>query len=113
MRESVVQKKICEHLRKKGVFFWRNNNQPTYDPKLRGGYGGYRSQGEYALSGAPDIIAIAKDGRFVGIEVKSPSGRISEDQQFFADRCYRYNAEYHIVRNVADVDEVIHKTKLL
>ena len=104
--EGKIQLAICKHLRKQGVFFWRSNNQPTYDPKMNSGRGGYRSQGEYAISGVPDIIAISKDGQFIGLEVKTPKGKQSTEQIFFQKRCERIGAQYHVVRSVDDVDNL-------
>lgn len=96
--EGKIQTAICKELRKRGVFFFRVNNMPVYDPKL----GGYRSQGEYALNGVPDIIAILPGGIFCGLEVKSKTGKPSADQVFFHKRCERLGARYHVVRSVEE-----------
>lgn len=104
--EAKVQNKICEHLQKKGLFFFRTNNSPVYDQKLNSGLGGYRSQGKWAASGLPDIIGIV-NGRFVGLEVKSTKGKQSSDQVLFERRCKNNGGIYAVVRSVSDVDKVL------
>ncbi len=100
--EGRIQTEVCKHLRKKRVFFWRTNNQPVYDPKI----GGYRAMGEYALKGVADILAVDKTGRLIAIEVKTKTGRLSPDQFFFADRLTSRGGEYHVVRSLADIQEL-------
>ena len=101
--ESEIQTECLNYLLKKGVFCWRNNNGSVYDPKLQQ----YRSF--VGLKGVSDIIAItpptAKQcgGLFVGIEVKIPTGKLSTHQGIFRDRCYRHNAEYHVVTSLDDI----------
>lgn len=101
--ESKIQTEILNYLLKKGIFCWRQNNQSVYDAKLNA----YRAH--TGLKGVPDIIAItpptAKQcgGIFVGIEVKTTKGKLSADQVRFRDRCYRHNAEYHVVKGLNDV----------
>jgi len=102
--EGKIQNAICEHLQKHGVFFFRLNNQPTYDPKINSGRGGYRSQGKWAKPGVPDIIAIGPQGKFVGLEIKTPKSRQSADQMLFERSSKRAGADYYIIRSVKDVD---------
>lgn len=97
--EGRIQTDCCKYLRKKRVFFWRTNNMPTYDPKI----GGYRAMGEYALKGVPDVLAVTKEGRLIGIEFKTKTGRLSPDQHFFATRLTDRGGEYHVIRSLADI----------
>lgn len=99
--EGKIQTKICEYLQKKGYFFMRLNNTPTYDERI----GGYRSQGKWAQPGMADILLIDKEryGLAVFIEVKTPKGRQSADQKLFEKKCHLHNAEYYVVRDVDDV----------
>lgn len=77
---------------------------PTYDPKI----GGYRSMGEYALKGVPDVLAVDRLGRLIGIEFKTKTGRLSPDQHFFATRLIDRGGEYHVIRSLADIQELDH-----
>jgi len=81
---SKLQTAVLNKLHKKGIFCWRQNNQPTYDPKLNSGYGGYRAHA--GMKGVPDIICIIK-GQFVGIEIKAGKDKMSPDQIIFKNRC--------------------------
>lgn len=77
---------------------------PTYDPKIKG----YRSMGEFSMKGVPDVLAVDKKGRLIGIEFKSKTGRMSPDQFFFSQRLYDRGGEYHVIRSEADIKELDH-----
>lgn len=110
--EGKIQTAVCEYLAKRGVFFFRTNNQPVFDRKLNNGYGAYRSQGKWSAPGLSDIIAITPPagkyggGVFVGLEIKTPRGKQSADQILFAKRCALNNAEYHVIRSLDDVKKL-------
>jgi hypothetical protein len=81
--ESLIQGEILEYLRLRGVFCWRNNS------------GVARTGGRFirfGSPGAPDILGILPDGRFLGIEVKTPTGIVSEDQEAFHEAATRSGA---------------------
>ena len=103
-----LQKKVLDTLIKNGVFAWRQNNMPVYDPKLHNGYGGYRTH--QGLKGVPDIIAII-NGRFVGIEIKAGRDRMSADQLLFKKRCERHGGLYFVVKRIEDLSPVLELTK--
>ncbi len=96
--EGKIQKEILDYLVSQGVFHWRQNNLPVYDPKI----GCYRAH--TGLKGVPDIICIIK-GQFVGIEVKTPKGKQSADQLLFEKRCKRNGGDYIVARSVQDVKD--------
>jgi len=102
--ESEIQTEICKYLAKQGAFFYRSNNMPVWDKKLRGGYGAYRGMGAYAMKGAPDIVLIDAFGTYVAIECKTPRGRLSPDQILFKKRCERHGALYIVATCIADVE---------
>lgn len=105
-KEGKIQNAVCERLASNGIFFFRVNNQPTYDPKLNNGYGGYRSQGKWAKPGTPDIVAIGPAGRFIGLEIKTDKGKQSADQMLFERGSKRAGADYHVIRSVDEVDNL-------
>lgn len=98
--EGKIQKEALSALKKAGVFCWRNNNTAIFDPKMNG----YRSFN--GLKGVPDILAVI-NGRFTGIEVKTPRGRQSADQVLFQQRCERHGGKYYIVRSKEDVEQLL------
>lgn len=105
--EGKIQKKILDHLIKKGVLCWRNNNAPTWDQKLNSGYGGYRTNN--VMAGVADILGIMPDGsgRFLAIEVKTPRGQQSAQQLLFQKRVERAGGVYVLARQISDVDVVL------
>lgn len=61
----------------------------------------------YGFRGCPDIIGQLVDGRFLGIEVKRPSGRVSEDQAAFLARATKHGGVAFVARSVSDVFDVL------
>jgi hypothetical protein len=50
---------------------------------------------KHAMRGVPDIIVV-KDGKFIGIEVKTKDGRLSADQPHVRGDCrYLYRGAEH------------------
>lgn len=70
------------------VFFWKEHG------------------GSYGTSGVPDIICCYK-GRFLGLEVKLPSGRLTELQKRTIDKINRAGGVACRVESVEDVRAVI------
>lgn len=103
-KESQIQSEILKYLQSKGYFYWRNNNGAVYDAKMNNGYGGYRAH--VGMKGVPDIIMIGTKGQFIGIEVKTPKGKMSADQILFQRRCKRKGAKYYVATSVDDLKEV-------
>lgn len=56
----------------------------------------------YGLKGQPDIFLIL-NGRFIGIEVKTRTGRQSEAQKQWQRNCERAGGLYILARSVDDV----------
>lgn len=103
MKESDIQNAICDYLALRGYFFWRQNTiPPTY---FKDGARQFRRMPKHSMNGVPDIILIGPqgDGRFMGLEVKRPVGKISLAQYEFEKLCEIAGAEYHVVRSVDDV----------
>lgn len=59
----------------------------------------------YGFKGCPDIIGQLRDGRGLYIEVKKPSGRVSEDQDAFLERAAKHGGVAFVARSVSDVFE--------
>ena len=86
MLERDVVAAIRKYLASLGsdIFFWKEHGGP------------------YGTSGIPDIICCYR-GRFLGLEVKLPGGRLTELQKRALDRI---NAAGGIARRVESVDDV-------
>jgi hypothetical protein len=98
--ESQIVSAICDYLAARRHFFWRQNTSPTVN-KTADGWS-FRRMPKHALKGVPDIILIKPGGRFVGLEVKTETGRVSVDQLAFATNCRIVGGEYHVVRSIDD-----------
>lgn len=101
MKESVIQKGILDYL----TLYAKTN--PIYF--FRAGAGAVKTmQGRYfktGRAGLPDIVVI-KD-KFIGLEVKTKTGRQSQNQKQAEKDIKAAGGEYYIVRSIADVKEIL------
>ena len=93
--ENLVTKQIIEYLTLKGYFVWRNNS-------------GMRNKIRFGIKGSPDILGITPEGRFIGIEVKSPTGSQSDEQKAFEGQI---NDRHGIYILCVTLEEMIEKLK--
>lgn len=98
--ENEVMNAVCLYLKAKGYFFWRQNNQAVYDPTKKI----FRRKPKFALNGVPDILMI-KDGRLIGIETKTKSGRLSQNQKEVKEKFFENGASYIMVQEINDLIE--------
>jgi hypothetical protein len=92
--EHDVQVQILDFLRYNHFKFWRNNvGAIKYDMRFV----------RYGEVGSPDIMAI-KNGKFYAIEVKSPTGKLSEAQELWLAEANQHGA---IVIIAHSIDEFI------
>lgn len=61
---------------------------------------------KFGERGQSDIIGVAA-GRFVGIEVKSETGRVSDDQRAWGDKIERAGGKYIIARRLEDALPIV------
>lgn len=106
--EKELENSIMEFLRYQvGVFAFKVNTIGVYDARI----GAYRKTSKYLMNGTPDIIACVNHsgiGVFVGMEVKSDTGRQSKDQKEFQELIQdRSNGYYFIVRSIQDAKRVL------
>ena len=99
-KETEIQSAILDYLRFRGHFCIRVNNIPaTYID--RHGERQFRALSKYAAKGMSDIMLIRKPtGRLFGIEVKTPTGKMSPEQADFGRKLIEfgrriYNCEIH------------------
>jgi hypothetical protein len=97
MKESEIQAEILAYLESRGDFYgWRNNS---------GGYAPRPGQFiKFGKEGSSDILGVhAPSGRFVAIEVKTQTGKVSPAQKRFLDEVDRCGGLGLVARSVADV----------
>ena len=90
MLERDVVAAIKKYLASLGsdVFFWKEHGGP------------------YGTSGVPDVICCYK-GRFLGLEVKLPTGTLTELQKRTIEKINRAGGIASRVESVADVQKII------
>lgn len=77
--EKQIEYEILNFLKWCGFFVWKNDRQGTFDPSR----GVFRSnKNPHKIKGVADILGII-DGKMIAIEVKSPKGRLSDEQRVF------------------------------
>lgn len=86
-----------------GCFAWKNNNVGIYD-QAKGKY--RKPKGKHHYNGIPDILGIYK-GRMLAIEVKTKSGKTSDEQSKFLHRIIREGGIAGVARSVDDAREII------
>lgn len=96
MKETEILGSICDYLALKRYFFWRENTAGLFRE------GRYFSLPKHDMRGKPDISLIKSDGQYVGIEVKSQKGKLSEYQKAFRDALPK-GALYIVDRSLDDV----------
>lgn len=57
----------------------------------------------YGFRGCPDVIGQLLDGRFLGVEVKAPGGKLGPEQAVFLERVTATGGVAFVARNAADV----------
>lgn len=94
MKEAEIQRSILDYLALRHHFHFRCNT------------GAYKTEHgsyvRYGSKGAPDIIVVA-NGKMIGIEVKTISGKLSDDQEAFGEALKAAGGIYIVARSLDDV----------
>ena len=61
----------------------------------------------FGFPGMPDVLGQLPGGRLLAIEVKRPSGRVTEDQAAFIEKARGSGALAFVARSVSDVLDAI------
>lgn len=103
MLEKDIKRQIIQYLRFKNIFCWVQSNVGIYDQAS----GKYRKlNGIGQMKGVSDILGIYK-GRPLAIEVKTPTGRLSEFQDHFLKQFEKAGGIAILARSVDDVEKVL------
>lgn len=78
--------------------FWRNNTG-AYEI----GVGRARRYVKFGEKGSPDILGFLPDGKFFGLEVKKPSGKLTPEQADFIELAVSTGAMCGVCRSIDDV----------
>lgn len=101
--EGAIKKAICEYLSYcQDVFFWQQDSTGTFDPRTKKFR---KKKSPYQRNGIPDIICLIKMNGlvcFLGLEVKSDTGRQTESQKQFELELFNFSGQnwpYAVVRD--------------
>lgn len=98
--EANIQNDILIALSKAGATVWRNNTGALQDKTGR--------LVRYGLcKGSSDIIGICSDGRFLAVEVKKTTGRVTDDQLRFIEAVRAKGGRAGVARSVDDALRIL------
>ena len=97
--ERTVQKAILIYLRARGCLVAVTDAGAAY---RAGSFGA-----DTVPAGWPDITGLLPDGRFIGVECKSLTGRQSPVQKQMEEAIRKCNGIYVLARSVEDVQQAI------
>ena len=100
MLESRIQADIVKHLHKQGYFCHSIPNEQGHGNAIRTGQ--LISMGMWP--GVADLVVWIAPGKIAYLEVKNETGKQSERQIQFQQRCNESGFPYAVVRSVEDVD---------
>ncbi len=93
--EPNIQNDIMLALSQAGCLIWRNNTGVLKDKTGR--------PIKFGLcNGSSDLIGVAKDGRFLAVEVKAEGGRVRPDQAMFIEAVRRAGGRAGVARSVGE-----------
>lgn len=64
-----------------------------------------------APAGTPDIIGYAQDGTFIGVEIKGPGDKLSNEQLEWMGRASYHGCHVMVVENAADLERLANAWK--
>jgi len=95
--EKFLQNEIIDYLNEAtSGYFWQNDSFPMK---------GRKRHNRFRPNGVPDILGLI-DGMSIGIEVKSPKGKILQSQIEFSQRFRRSGGSYFVIRSMEDLTEL-------
>lgn len=97
-QEREIQKSILDYLSLRKINAWRTNSGISFSS-----YKEKQFITRLAPRGTSDIIGFLNDGRFLGIEVKKPGGKVSDDQDIFLNKINRAGGVGFVAYSIDDV----------
>ena len=101
--EHQVQLEIMEYLRYNHYMFWRNNTGMIKLDKRHIRFG---------QVGSPDLMAV-KNGKFYAIEVKSPTGKLSEFQKSWLSEAEDNGARCIVAHSIEEFIAKLHEFEVV
>ena len=100
-RELVLHKATVDLLRKIAKPEWRWSHFPSGEKRDVRTAARLKSMG--LQRGWPDLVLIAPDGRFHGLELKRVGEQLTDDQEDFQMWCIRHGVRYAVAWSIDEV----------
>lgn len=65
----------------------------------------------FGFTGCPDVLGMLRDGRLLGVEVKSPTGKLRPEQAVFLERIRGAGGVAFMARDLRDVHRELNQLK--
>lgn len=98
--EKMIENSILSFLKINGIFCWKNQSVGIFDSKKQV----FRlNRNQHHINGVSDILGILPvSGRFLAIEVKTNTGRLTDHQKSFLDEIQRSGGISGVCRSIKD-----------
>ena len=97
LKETAIVRQCLDYLAARKIFAWRQNAAAVPLPG-----GGFRRFS--GLRGVADILGVLDKGRFLAVEVKSPKGKTSPEQDAFLDAVTALGGVACVVHSVDELE---------
>jgi hypothetical protein len=106
--EHLIMLQIIEYLTSRGCYVWRNNTGAFVRNYYNMREGRWKeTYFRSGMKGLPDILGIAPDGKFIGIEVKTTTGRTSDEQKRVIAEMANRGGWAFVARSLDEVKKVL------
>ena len=101
LSEKDIQRQVLDYLAIKRLFHWRNNTGMIFSE-----YKGKKRAFKMGQVGSPDIFIVIL-GQIIGLEIKSPKGKQSENQIEWQKAFEKAGGKYHLIYSVEELQNII------
>ena len=99
--EAVLQQQVVKQLRDWGLVSFSIPNE-----RNMGVADAVRMRATGLTKGAPDLICWTPNGKCWWLELKTPKGKRSPEQECFEELAHQLHIEYRIVRSLDDIKDI-------
>lgn len=99
--EKSIEKQVLRWLGSKDIFAFKVKSTGTFDPVRKR----FRTSSPFYRKGCPDVLVVYK-GFFVGLEIKTKTGRVSPHQKIFHADVKKAGGFVFVVRDVTELEAI-------
>lgn len=100
-KETTLSNKIMERFSQLGCIPIRQQSGLFYNRELQ--------PVRIGINGLPDYLILINDRKCFWVEMKTPKGKLREDQERFHKFLHSIGHHVYVVRSVEEVDEIVRK----